>query len=185
MEYTSVLAGEPFSDAPPCVDAELAAVLRGANDVLSDEKRPALVPLLGRAIGLVVRGPERRPAGRLLRLRRRPPDGTDVLVARLRLSVADRLVRGVGLTPADSRWRWYSRQAHVSQLFWDLMTEPDALPTSALYVDRLIARLDLLHRCYEDAMAELGLAPVSAPVDVEAPAPSGERAAAEPAPVAP
>ena len=32
MEYTSVLAGEPFTDSPPCVDDELAAVLRGASE---------------------------------------------------------------------------------------------------------------------------------------------------------
>src|ERR671932_285481 len=28
MEYTALLAGEPFSDAPGCTDAQLAAVLR-------------------------------------------------------------------------------------------------------------------------------------------------------------
>ena len=55
LEYTSLLAGEPFSDAPHCVDRELAAVLRHANDVLSDADRPRLLPLLGRAIGLAGR----------------------------------------------------------------------------------------------------------------------------------
>src|SRR3712207_1029144 len=33
MEYTALLAGEPFTDEPLCVDGELAAVLRGANDI--------------------------------------------------------------------------------------------------------------------------------------------------------
>src|SRR4051812_27738444 len=57
MEFTSVLAGGPFTDDPRCVDGELAAVLRGANDKLSDADRPLLVPLLGRAIGLAVASP--------------------------------------------------------------------------------------------------------------------------------
>ena len=57
MEYTALLAGEPFTDEPLCVDGELAAVLRGANDILSDVDRPLLVPLLGRAIGLAVDSP--------------------------------------------------------------------------------------------------------------------------------
>src|SRR3954469_3710918 len=68
LEDTSLLAGEPFSDSPGCVDRELAAVLRHANDLLSDADRPRLVPLLGRAIGLGVRPPT--PAARA---RRAPP----------------------------------------------------------------------------------------------------------------
>ena len=39
LEYTALLAGEPFSDEPACVDRQLAAVLRRANDVLSDADR--------------------------------------------------------------------------------------------------------------------------------------------------
>src|SRR4051794_18037001 len=57
LEYTSLLAGERFSDSPACVDGELAAVLRHANDLLADADRPRLVPLLGRAVGLVVPPP--------------------------------------------------------------------------------------------------------------------------------
>src|SRR3954453_6125473 len=57
LEYTSLLAGERFSDSPACVDRELAAVLRHANDLLADADRPRLVPLLGRAVGLVVPPP--------------------------------------------------------------------------------------------------------------------------------
>ena len=34
MEYTALLAGEPFSDRPECVDPTLAAILRSANDSL-------------------------------------------------------------------------------------------------------------------------------------------------------
>jgi len=158
MEYTSLLAGEAFSDSPRCVDPELAAVLRGANDMLSDEERPALVPLLGRAIGLVVRGPDGRPGHRLLWIRRRPDgDETAAALARLRRAVSERFIRGVGLTPSDARWSWYGRHTRISRLFWDLMSEPDTVTTSAEYADRLVARLELLHRCYEEAMDEVGL----------------------------
>jgi hypothetical protein len=66
MEYTSLLAGEPFTDGPRCVDGELAAVLRSANDRLSDGDRALLVPLLGRAIGAAIPPP---PAGRASRPR--------------------------------------------------------------------------------------------------------------------
>ena len=60
MEYTSILAGEAFSDAPRCVDPELASVLRSVNDNTPNAERARLVPLLGRAIGLAVE----RPPGR-------------------------------------------------------------------------------------------------------------------------
>src|SRR4051794_8049410 len=62
MEYTALLAGEPVTDQPACVDWQLAAVMRGANDRLSDADRPLLVPLLGRAIGLSV-GPPPKGGG--------------------------------------------------------------------------------------------------------------------------
>src|SRR4028119_1342103 len=70
LEYTSLLAGEPFTDAPRCVDAELAGVLRHANDVLSaaDPPRPAPRPrpAPGRA---------RPPPPRPRRARPAPPPG--------------------------------------------------------------------------------------------------------------
>jgi hypothetical protein len=158
MEYTSLLAGEPFTDSPRCVDPELAAVLRGANDLISDEARPALVPLLGRAIGLVVPGPDGR-AGRPSLWRRRPPVDPDTaaLLARVRRSVSDRFMRGLALPASDCRWIWYPRQIRVSRLFWDLMGEPDTAATSAEYAKRLVARVELLHECYEAALTDVGL----------------------------
>ena len=57
MEYTARLAGECSTDEPRCVDEELAAILRGADDELSNVDQPLLVPLLGRAIGLAVEPP--------------------------------------------------------------------------------------------------------------------------------
>jgi hypothetical protein len=97
MEYTAVLAGEPFTDTPGCVDGELAAVLRHANDRLSDGDRFRLTPLLGRAIGLVVPGPV---APRRRRSARRE-DGRDLavhaaVVGELRTSVSRRFTAALG-----------------------------------------------------------------------------------------
>ncbi|MGY1652888.1 hypothetical protein [Geodermatophilus sp. SYSU D01119] len=131
LEYTALLAGEPFTDAPQCVDAELAAVLRHANDVLSDADRPRLLPLLGRAIGLVAAGPD---AGRL---QRRVAQGFAAAV-------------GSPLSPEELRW---VRVGAVDRLFWSLMLEPVPVSTSPAWVARLVERLDLLHGCFEAALA--------------------------------
>ena len=47
MEYTSVLAGERFSDSPKCTDPVLAAVARSVNDYTGDAARQRLAPLAG------------------------------------------------------------------------------------------------------------------------------------------
>jgi hypothetical protein len=133
LEYTALLAGEAFSDAPACVDAELATVLRHANDVLSDADRPRLVPLLGRAIGLVV------PAA---------------VASRMRREAARRFAAAVGVPLSVDELRWVGG-ADVDRLFWSLMLEPVPVSTSAAWVDRLVERLDLLHGCFEGAVAEL------------------------------
>lgn len=159
MEYTSMLAGEPFSDRPACVDPALAAVLRGANDTLSDEERPALVPLLGRAIGLVV---EPAPDARSGRVRLAPwaragGDRAAALSARLHAKVSERFRTAVGVANSATGTGWYLRRAGVSQTFWDLMGEPTTTRTSREYSARLVQRLDLLHRCYEEALAAMGI----------------------------
>jgi hypothetical protein len=160
MEYTSLLAGEPFSDAPSCVDGELAAVMRHANDKMSAADRPRLVPLLGRSIGLAVPEPVvARPP------RRRPMRDWDLramahhaaAVGRLRRCAARRFTASLGyeLTPAECTE--YAHGRDLDRLFWSLMVEPAPVSTSVAYVDRLIGRLVLLHQCYEQAMEELGL----------------------------
>src|SRR3954453_4213856 len=65
LEYTSVLAGEPFSDSPGCVDRGLAAVLRHANDLLGPAApaRPGRFPRLGGAVGRVAPPPTAADAG--------------------------------------------------------------------------------------------------------------------------
>jgi hypothetical protein len=162
MEYTSLLAGEPFSDDPGCVDGALAAVLRHANDRMSAADRSRLVPLLGRSIGLAVPEPV---AARPRRRFRRPVGEWDVravadhaaAVGRLRQVVSQRFTAAVGLRRTPAAWRGYAHGQDVDGLFWSLMSEPFPVSTSTAYVDRLMSRLVLLHECYEQAMEELEL----------------------------
>ena len=51
MEYVSLLAGEEWSDSPACTHPVLAAMARRVNDLLPDERRGELVPLIGRLFG--------------------------------------------------------------------------------------------------------------------------------------
>ena len=159
MEYTALLAGEPFTDEPLCVDGELAAVLRGANDILSDVDRPLLVPLLGRAIGLAVDSPPPRTTGyRRIAIRRR----REVIAshrertARLRREVTRMFVAALQLLPRRATRAWSGHSGELHWVFWQTMTEPAMLSTSPDYVRRLIHRLHVLHECYEQAMGDLG-----------------------------
>ncbi|MEX1078822.1 MAG: hypothetical protein WED09_06920 [Homoserinimonas sp.] len=52
MEFASYLAGERWSDHPPCTHPLLAFLARGVNDFSSDEARNRLVPLIPSVIGL-------------------------------------------------------------------------------------------------------------------------------------
>jgi hypothetical protein len=161
MEYTALLAGEPHTDQPACVDEELAAVLRGVNDKLTDVDRPLLVPLLGRAIGLTA-GP--RPTRRVWRRsaadRRRSREELvryEAQAVRLRRAVSRRFADAVGAVPTPSTNVWSGGGEEVSWLFWDLMDQPNRLRTSADYVRRLVERLYLLHECYEQAIDDVRL----------------------------
>src|SRR5689334_2748249 len=51
MELASMLAGERFSDRPDSVSPALAAVLRGYNDGLDDERRQSLKRLAAASVG--------------------------------------------------------------------------------------------------------------------------------------
>ena len=172
MEYTSVLAGESFTDEPRCVDPELAAVLRGANDKLSDADRYRLVPLLGRAIGLAVEPPPRRRGWRrsasARRERREQVARYAELTALLHRGVSQRFMAAVGHFPSPSTQVWTGHGEQVCWLFWDLMNEPTLLRRTDEYVSRLIDRLTLLHRCYEEIMPQLGLPRLGTPADVPA-----------------
>jgi hypothetical protein len=47
MEYTSVLAGERFTDSPHCTDPVLAAIARAVNDYTRDAARQRIAPFAG------------------------------------------------------------------------------------------------------------------------------------------
>jgi hypothetical protein len=162
MEYTSLLAGESFSDGPRCVDAELASVLRGANDKLADGDRPLLVPLLGRAVGLSVAPPPApkgwRRSAEARRSRREQMARYHEQAAQLRRAASRRFLAALGSWPSPATQVWSGGGEELAWLFWDLMDEPTALTTSEAYVRRLVERLHILHESYELAMAELGYA---------------------------
>lgn len=69
MEYVSVLAGEPWSDRPECTHPLLAHEARTANDLLDDDDRPRLVPLVGRLFGAADDSPALRARLRLTQTR--------------------------------------------------------------------------------------------------------------------
>src|SRR4051812_8185783 len=129
LEYTSLLAGEAFSDSPACVDRELAAVLRHANDLLADADRPRLVPLLGRAVGLVARPPTAAdgwaPAPGMT------ADQVDEAVGSfarttvaLHRRVAARLLAAIGYAAAPDELREYDDGRDLDRFFWFLMQRP-------------------------------------------------------------
>jgi hypothetical protein len=163
LEYTSLLAGEPFSDSPGCVDRELAAVLRHANDLLGDADRPRLVPLLGRAVGLVVRPPTAAdgwaPAPGMTADQVDDAVGTYArTTVALHRRVAGLFLGAIGYEPSQAEMREYDEGRDLDRFFWFLMQRPFAVPSSLQYVGRLVERLVLLHDCYEDGLAELGIA---------------------------
>ena len=51
MELASMLAGEPFSDHPRSVSPTIAAVLRGYNDMLDDDRRRDLYAYAAEVVG--------------------------------------------------------------------------------------------------------------------------------------
>jgi hypothetical protein len=93
MELASMLAGEPFSDRPRCVDPVIAGFMRTYNDGIDDQRRQDLIPLAAEVVGTRAvagvqaerarmclhwaqahHGELRRGARRLLRLRPLVPD---------------------------------------------------------------------------------------------------------------
>lgn len=62
MEYVSVLAGEPFTDRPSCVDPLLVRLAWTVNDTAHAEVRTQLADLAPRFIGTATRNPLSAPA---------------------------------------------------------------------------------------------------------------------------
>jgi len=115
MELASMLAGEPFSDRPRCVDPVIAGFLRTYNDGIDEHRRQDLYPLAAEAVGsrsvtsvqserarMCLRwaqehhGELRRGPRRLLPLRPLTPDGrlgddaAGTLAGRLAVKLASR-----------------------------------------------------------------------------------------------
>ena len=116
MEFTSIVAGEPFSDHPRCTDPALAAVARAVNDYSSDTARQRLSVLAAD-----------------LSVARRTDPGTGYLVARrcllTALPFADdgrRRVLAVGLLGLDRAARDLSRGWRPD--FVDVDTELGLMP---------------------------------------------------------
>ena len=53
MEFASYLAGDKWSDHPPCTHALLAALARDVNDMTTDAARAELLPHVHRVVGLI------------------------------------------------------------------------------------------------------------------------------------
>ena len=51
MELASMLAGEPFSDRPRCVDPVIAGFLRTYNDGIDETRRQDLYPVASEVVG--------------------------------------------------------------------------------------------------------------------------------------
>jgi hypothetical protein len=51
MELSSMLAGEPFTDRPRCVDPVIAGFLRTYNDGIDDRRRQDLLPFASEVVG--------------------------------------------------------------------------------------------------------------------------------------
>jgi hypothetical protein len=76
----------------------------------------------------------------------------------LRALVSRRFTAALGHHPSQAEWRGHACGRDVDRLFWSLVLELTPVSTSAAWVDRLVDRLVLLHECYEQATAQLGLA---------------------------
>jgi hypothetical protein len=61
MEYVSILAGEPFTDRPACVDPLLVGLAWAINDISNDALRAQLADLAPRFIGTTAGGPQLPP----------------------------------------------------------------------------------------------------------------------------
>jgi hypothetical protein len=67
MELASMLAGEPFTDAPRTVSPVLAATLRGYNDGLDDERRQTLKRFAAASLGTATGRQDEKRRRRMVR----------------------------------------------------------------------------------------------------------------------
>jgi hypothetical protein len=186
MEYTSLLAGEPFVDRPDCVDGEIATFMMWFNDSLPDADRHLLVPFLGRGIGLVTpRRPRPMPVAKWRKLshdeqvkedtrfdkrrdqweeRARKWRSEEVL-PRLRETIgevgSDHLNVGQGLINHFSEWTKATgnKLIETEDGYHEDCPGPcdhHLDPGHRAAVDKLLAMADALHTAYEEAMEARG-----------------------------
>ncbi|WP_182111854.1 hypothetical protein [Actinotalea sp. JY-7876] len=123
MELVSVLAGERWSDAPPCTYPLLARLARLVNDATSDEARPRLALLAPSLVGLRPPGiGTQRERPRRSRRRGRAPDDAawDLELALLAATMA--------LPHAAP---WYQRPLAAALLTCEQVAGPGALRADA------------------------------------------------------
>lgn len=154
MEYTALLAGEPFTDTPKCVDVELSYFMQKINDNFCDVHRQLLVPYLGRAIGLVA---PNRPGQRfgprteaLARDYRRWFAASRQLQQAVNAKMARRFSSSFAPGP-ELNERWYD------QLKERVDSQCDRhCPRSKRDLAVIMRWVEGLHVCYEEAMADFG-----------------------------
>jgi hypothetical protein len=100
MELASLLAGEPFSDRPRCVDPVIAAFLRAFNDRLDTRTREQLRPYARAVIGTA--GDRRVTRARRARCLAFARAGGRV--PRIRLALLVGLVPAIWLTEGAAEW---------------------------------------------------------------------------------
>jgi hypothetical protein len=119
VELASILADEPFSDAPESVCPVIAGFLRGYNDSVDDELRQDLYGVAAKVVGSRASSATERARGERLREWDRP---------RLAYSIWRRLFQSRSRSPVDPGYastvgrsagryaRKYSRASHVEVL---------------------------------------------------------------------
>jgi hypothetical protein len=200
MEMTSFLAGERWSDHPACTHPLLASLARMVNDIVSDQVRPQLVPMIPSVIGLhsedirVDAGIALRAAGAALPIAAVPRQHSlatavlscEALLAELdgrhpnSLSPQSRQI--LDHVPDAEKWaRSFMSGRPVSRRTFRARTAPHVLNIAvdgiaAACVSDVEQRLvDLLATTIADCQALI------IPVAASEPAPSKPRSAAEPA----
>lgn len=170
MEWTSLLAGERWSDRPRCTHPLLAWLARGVNDAVGDGTRQRLAPLAATLVGLTSDDPRWAREVGLLAARRAlarattPELGRGLAVAVLHLDRGLTEVDGRGeggaqrpstrqaldAAPEHAAWAvWWTGRTAVPRTGWDDLAEAAVDRAVAVLADRPDELLGLL----EDAVA--------------------------------
>lgn len=137
MEYVSVLAGEPFSDNPKCVDPLLVRLSWAVNDCSVDPVRAKLAEFAPRLIGTRTNNPVSAPTVLLACMDCvSSACGLDVDPFRTRRARAEKRLRKAQRRPSGWRARWADvryREFQGDEIIRDCArmmaeTAPESLP---------------------------------------------------------